>query len=547
MRSESSDSTQDTETGTGVKRRGLLRFGSLLAALTGGSAISILSEKKAHAGPGDKAPSTGYVPIAEKGVASGVATLDRESRIPPAQLPDLSATIREAGDARYPKTTPALTRAEYAAKDAKVDVAQRFAPIGATTQKYRGGGYYWLGDATSGSSGDVGANNMRLFPFFIPGPSRINVGSLFLEVSVAGSSESTFTLAIYSEDGFGVPKNLVVKSGPVASSTAGVKEVPMVTTLNPGLYFYAVYVPTASVAPQFTQVGSGMRVSLGSPILPSAADRSSGFVIANIADTPPASISTWPSTSITCPCVGMKVTSLNPFGSSAFDADFGSKGLTAYETVVHPERVALVNDPLGSGRMVAKFSPLDTDTGPTSAPRAQLDPYQNIRDGDRVWFGFSLLLPVDFPVIPPGGWVNFAEIYGSPYGGASPTKIYIDGSTGDFIGWRRSATYGDDMPWKMPVVRNRWMDFAIQARMSEDESAGFFEVWVNTGNGWQQQFLNEKLRLYTKTRDYTNNKGNSNAAIKLYRKPGMFAQLTCYFGSHKVGDTFESVDPHTYS
>jgi hypothetical protein len=80
------------ETTAGVKRRGLLRFGTLITAFTGASAISALAAESAHAGPGDKNPPTSYVPIAEKGVASGVATLDLESKIPPAQLPDLSAS-----------------------------------------------------------------------------------------------------------------------------------------------------------------------------------------------------------------------------------------------------------------------------------------------------------------------------------------------------------------------------------------------------------------------------------------------------------------------
>jgi hypothetical protein len=85
----------------GVKRRGMLRLGSLITAFTGASAISALSASSAHAGPGDKNPPTSYVPTAEKGVASGVATLDLESKIPTVQLPDLSATYAPAGKTVY--------------------------------------------------------------------------------------------------------------------------------------------------------------------------------------------------------------------------------------------------------------------------------------------------------------------------------------------------------------------------------------------------------------------------------------------------------------
>lgn len=72
-----------------VKRRGLLKIGTLVAAFTGASAIS---GRAANASPEGMTPPVAYVPLAEKGTASGVATLDTESKIPPAQIPDLSAT-----------------------------------------------------------------------------------------------------------------------------------------------------------------------------------------------------------------------------------------------------------------------------------------------------------------------------------------------------------------------------------------------------------------------------------------------------------------------
>lgn len=75
----------DTE--RSLQRRGLLRFGTLVTALTGASALGAAG---AQAGPGDKNPPNAYVPTAEKGAASGVATLDTASKIPPTQLPDLS-------------------------------------------------------------------------------------------------------------------------------------------------------------------------------------------------------------------------------------------------------------------------------------------------------------------------------------------------------------------------------------------------------------------------------------------------------------------------
>jgi len=81
-------------TDAGVKRRGLLRLGTLVTAITGISAISALGANSANAAPGDKnPPTTSYIPTAEKGTASGVATLGTDLKIPRTQIPDLSGTF----------------------------------------------------------------------------------------------------------------------------------------------------------------------------------------------------------------------------------------------------------------------------------------------------------------------------------------------------------------------------------------------------------------------------------------------------------------------
>jgi hypothetical protein len=77
---------------SGVKRRGLLRLGTLVTALTGASAVSALGADSAQGAP---APST-YIPVAEKATPSGVATLDANAKILAAQLPDLSDAVSDA-------------------------------------------------------------------------------------------------------------------------------------------------------------------------------------------------------------------------------------------------------------------------------------------------------------------------------------------------------------------------------------------------------------------------------------------------------------------
>lgn len=75
----------------GVQRRKLLKYGTLASAVTSASALSALAAGRAEAM--EVNPSTTYIPNTEKGAASGVATLDQESKVPIAQIPDLSAAI----------------------------------------------------------------------------------------------------------------------------------------------------------------------------------------------------------------------------------------------------------------------------------------------------------------------------------------------------------------------------------------------------------------------------------------------------------------------
>lgn len=82
-----------------LERRGLLRFGTLISALTGASAISAINAKGAQAASGDKTSPNTYVPVAEKGSPSGVATLDENAKIISSQVPDLSATYAPKANA----------------------------------------------------------------------------------------------------------------------------------------------------------------------------------------------------------------------------------------------------------------------------------------------------------------------------------------------------------------------------------------------------------------------------------------------------------------
>jgi hypothetical protein len=97
----------------GIKRRGLLRLGTLVTAFSGATAISALGGNSASAAAGQTSLPMAYVPIAEKGVASGVATLDTASKLPPAQLPDLSATYAGTQSIAVPQLSSIEKRGRF--------------------------------------------------------------------------------------------------------------------------------------------------------------------------------------------------------------------------------------------------------------------------------------------------------------------------------------------------------------------------------------------------------------------------------------------------
>lgn len=108
MSKEMEKNEHESAAGSGLQRRRVLKIGTLVTALTGASALTTAG---AHAAPDDRNPPNTYVPVTEKGAALGVATLNSESKIPVAQIPDLSGTFAGA----------AATAAALAGKVAKAN------------------------------------------------------------------------------------------------------------------------------------------------------------------------------------------------------------------------------------------------------------------------------------------------------------------------------------------------------------------------------------------------------------------------------------------
>lgn len=234
-----------------------------------------------------------------------------------------------------------------------------------------------------------------------------------------------------------------------------------------------------------------------------------------------------------------------------FDADVGRNGLTAYAEVIHGERITVVPDPvLGARRQVMRFTVEDDDIGPTRDPRAQVETPAVLEGGDEVWIGWSTLFPEDWPSrLPPGGsaWLTLSELYGPPFDGAAPVKIGMR-SGAPAVTWQRNGSYDWDVAWEQgPVLRERWYDFVLRVRLSDDPAIGFVELYLDTGDGWQQQSLRGRDRLHMRTLDDANGGGANYHKLALYRQRGLFPVLTVYHAEHRVGGSFAAVAPRSHA
>lgn len=210
-----------------------------------------------------------------------------------------------------------------------------------------------------------------------------------------------------------------------------------------------------------------------------------------------------------------------------------------------PKAISEVLDPLLGDELVLKMTVRDTDVRPitpTENPRAQALSPAVIAAGDEIWLATEFMLPSNFPTIDDG-WMSLVSIYGEPFRGSSPWQIEV---IGDNLQWTRNSTYNWDVPWKMPLVKGRWMKVLLHERF---DSQGWVEMWIDDqqvtffGPGSQNPSGHAATpRLEMATMDSSNNGGPNSAKIMQYREAGMFDTGTVYFGGLAIGASRASVE-----
>jgi hypothetical protein len=211
-----------------------------------------------------------------------------------------------------------------------------------------------------------------------------------------------------------------------------------------------------------------------------------------------------------------------------------------------PGAVAEVPEPLGGPGRVLAMTVDDGDVypiTPTENPRAQLSSPANIEPGDDLWWSTEFLLPGSFPSYVPG-WVTVMEgPYGPPYEETPPWHLEVHEGR---IQWSRNGTYGFDVPWQMPLVRDEWITVVVHTRFATD---GFVEMWVDgkqvtffPGDTRNPTGIAPTHRLQMETMDSTNDEAPNSIYIQNYREVGMFETVETYARGLTIGHSRASVE-----
>jgi hypothetical protein len=210
-----------------------------------------------------------------------------------------------------------------------------------------------------------------------------------------------------------------------------------------------------------------------------------------------------------------------------------------------PNAITETPDPAGGPQSVFKMTVADSDVypiTPTDNPRAQLMSPPSIQPGEELWWHSRFYLPGDFPSSVPG-WLNLLEgPYGAPFNGSPPWQIQV---VGNYIQWTRNKTYNWDVPWRMPLVKEKWVDVLVHEQFA---SSGWVEMWINgqpitffAGGTYNPGHAATTTRLGMATMDSSNNGGPNSIILQSYRQAGMFSSVSVYEGQLQIGHTRASV------
>jgi hypothetical protein len=208
----------------------------------------------------------------------------------------------------------------------------------------------------------------------------------------------------------------------------------------------------------------------------------------------------------------------------------GDYGSGLYE----PGTVAISEDFARAGKRSAKLTVKKGDVerlgdDGQKVERTELDSGHLPLLGRDAWYGFSLLLPADFPIVANRlviAQVKQSDVEGSPLIG----QRFRNGL--HYLTIRPPGASGSGRRYAMPKLPlGRWFDMIFHVRYSPDAD-GRIEIWM------------DGKRVVA----YEGPTASKAAADRFYHKAGLYRDrweqpMTMYLDNYTLGNSFEEVDP----
>lgn len=157
------------------------------------------------------------------------------------------------------------------------------------TRRFRSGWYTLLGN-NLGTSNTLGNGSLRLYPAEIPMPIRINrIGA---EITAAGDVGCVLRMAVYLDDGTGIPGIPLADAGTITADAVGVFENVIDLPVSPGVLWVGGVVQGVAVTQPTVRVVVAPAVETGlaaiGPVAPTPNTSAVGFSQGGIAGVLPA-------------------------------------------------------------------------------------------------------------------------------------------------------------------------------------------------------------------------------------------------------------------
>lgn len=213
------------------------------------------------------------------------------------------------------------------------------------------------------------------------------------------------------------------------------------------------------------------------------------------------------------------------------DAETGDLSQWCIQNQAQPGRISVVTNPVTQGQYAYRFELIDGDTA--SGERVTLSQQCDERlerEGQEKYFGWSVFLPLDYPVNDP--WSLVTQFKGIHTGSPPISLNYRYGNW--MLNYRPNTNSGVLNKWKTPATNGRWEHFVLHIKWSTDPNVGFIEFWFNG------QLVVPKF--YTPTMHLSNGVPVPNfGVIGLYRDSSIKDNVKLYHDGMVAGRTYQSV------